>query len=186
MSPKHLFAAFDVTKQVFYTTPLSIGIVNLKPLLPGHVLILPRRVVPRLADLYSSEISDLFLTVQRIGKGLEELYNAQALTVSLQDGKSAGQSVPHVHVHILPRHSTDFEGENDRIYPLLEQNESTLRDDLTQSEIPIIIKPNGNEDSRKGVADKWETPKDEDRKPRSMEEMVIEAKRFEEYFKKIE
>ncbi|WVW79930.1 hypothetical protein I302_101901 [Kwoniella bestiolae CBS 10118] len=210
MAQKYLFSVFDVTKQVFYTTPLSIGIVNLKPLLPGHVLIIPKRVVPRLSDLNPPEISDLFMTVQKVGKGLEKYYHAQALTISLQDGASAGQSVPHVHVHILPRHSTDFEGENDRIYPLLEKNELHLREDLQVSRDrngdqelesgEMIgggkhhlnngdgqISGNGNGlKSQTKIGHDWNPPLDEDRKPRSMEEMIKEAKAFEEFFKGFE
>ncbi|WWD08820.1 hypothetical protein V865_006934 [Kwoniella europaea PYCC6329] len=195
MTQKHLFSIFDVTKQVFYSTPLSIGIVNLKPLLPGHVLIIPKRVVPRLSDLNSPEITDLFLTVQKVGKGLERYYNAQALTISLQDGKSAGQSVPHVHVHILPRHSTDFEGENDRIYPLLEENESHLKENLEISQDQNdSTMTNGNINNQlkktKGkansIGEDWNIPSDEDRKPRSMQEMEDEARAFAKYFKSIE
>ncbi|WVQ62796.1 uncharacterized protein L199_000944 [Kwoniella botswanensis] len=199
MTQKHLFSIFDVTKQVFYSTPLSIGIVNLKPLLPGHVLIIPKRVVPRLSDLNPPEITDLFLTVQKVGKGLERYYNAQALTISLQDGKSAGQSVPHVHVHILPRHPTDFNGENDRIYPLLEDNESHLKENLETSQIQkksIMANGNINNQPKKtnanatgnanGIGENWDIPSDEDRKPRAMAEMEDEARAFTEYFKSIE
>ncbi|OCF58126.1 bis(5'-adenosyl)-triphosphatase [Kwoniella mangroviensis CBS 10435] len=201
MTQKHLFSIFDVTKQVFYSTPLSIGIVNLKPLLPGHVLIIPKRVVPRLSDLNPPEITDLFLAVQKVGKGLERYYNAQALTISLQDGKSAGQSVPHVHVHILPRHSTDFDGENDRIYPLLEENESHLKDNLEKSQAqkettlpngeinnqPKMTNGNGNATGNGNrIGENWDIPSDEDRKPRSMQEMENEARALENYCKSIE
>ena len=48
------------------------------------VLILPQRVVPRLADLDHEEVSDLFQSAQTVGKALESAYNAQALTISLQ------------------------------------------------------------------------------------------------------
>ncbi|WWC60093.1 uncharacterized protein I303_102657 [Kwoniella dejecticola CBS 10117] len=202
MTVKHLFSVFDVTKQVFYTTPLSIGIVNLKPLLPGHVLILPKRVVPRLADLRPNEVSDLFLTVQKVGRGLEQYYKAQALTVSLQDGASAGQSVPHVHVHILPRHSTDFDGENDKIYPLLEENEARLKDDLdlgldfhlsSNTQPKESRESNGTarkttkqpEGTAKTIGRSWEVS-DQDRTPRAMEEMVSEAQAFERFFESLE
>lgn len=50
------------------------------------VLLIPRRVVPRLADLHPEEVSDLFLSVQRVGRVLEKAYDAEALTVSLQVG----------------------------------------------------------------------------------------------------
>ena len=50
------FAQFVVTGQVFYVTTLSAALVNLKPILPGHSLVIPRRVVPRYADLSVAEV----------------------------------------------------------------------------------------------------------------------------------
>ncbi|OWZ26513.1 bis(5'-adenosyl)-triphosphatase [Cryptococcus neoformans] len=183
MSQKQLFAAFDVSRQVFYRSALSVGIVNLKPLLPGHVLIVPKRVVPRLADLEANEVSDLFLSVQHVGKVLEDVYKARAMTVSLQDGVAAGQSVPHVHIHLIPRNPTDYDGKNDRIYPLLEQSEEQLHGDLKNSDVPAANGKAEHDGQTKAQPGRWEVPKDEDRKPRSMEEMESEANWLASYFK---
>jgi bis(5'-adenosyl)-triphosphatase len=128
------------------------------------VLVLPRRVVPRLADLNPDEVTDLFLSVQHVGKVLEKAYNAQSLTISIQDGIHAGQSVPHVHVHLIPRKSTDYGGDNDQIYPALEENEKQMKGDMESKR------------------DEWKTAKDEDRKPRSMEEMEKEAEWLKSLF----
>ncbi|KAK8861377.1 hypothetical protein IAR55_002196 [Kwoniella newhampshirensis] len=198
MAQRHLFAAFDVSRQVFYRTPLSIGIVNLKPLLPGHVLIVPRRVVPRLADLEPSEVSDLFLAVQHVGKVLEEVYKVQAMTISLQDGAVAGQSVPHVHIHLIPRHSTDYDGNSDEIYPKLEESEAGLQTDLKTSDVPETDSdhspPHKGKRRSGGPVDRaedgdgvprrrgMEVPKDADRRPRSMEEMEKEANWLSGFF----
>lgn len=53
------FAQFRVSTQVFYSTKLSAALVNLKPILPGHCLVIPRRVVPRFTDLSSDEVPSL-------------------------------------------------------------------------------------------------------------------------------
>ncbi|GAA6062302.1 hypothetical protein JCM10212_004390 [Sporobolomyces blumeae] len=103
------FASFRIPNQVFYQSPLCVGIVNLKPLVPGHVLVIPKRVVQRFRDLTGDEVSDLFKSVHHISRVIETEYKAQALNVALQDGPLAGQSVPHVHVHIIPRRAKDFE-----------------------------------------------------------------------------
>ena len=50
------FAQFIVTSQVFHTTKLCAAMVNLKPILPGHSLVIPKRVVPRYADLSADEV----------------------------------------------------------------------------------------------------------------------------------
>ena len=48
------------------------------------MLVLPRRVVPRITDLNADEVSDLFLAVQSVGRAVERAYGAEALTVSVQ------------------------------------------------------------------------------------------------------
>ncbi len=83
----------------------------------------------------------------------------------------AGQSVPHVHVHIMPRRSTDFDGVNDRVYPALEKAEQSLAKDFTD-------RPGVNDAAAKGGL----TVADGDRKPRSVEEMEEEARWLSSYF----
>lgn len=105
-----------------------MALVNLKPLLPGHVLVCPKRVAPRLADLTAEEISDLYLTVQRMGRLVERIYGASSLNIAMQDGVDAGQSVPHVHTHIIPRkkHDLDSKGGSDAIYGILEGEDGNV------------------------------------------------------------
>ncbi|KAJ5505008.1 Histidine triad (HIT) protein [Penicillium fimorum] len=122
------FGPFTVTPQVFHITPLTFALVNLKPILPGHVLVSPRRVVPRVTDLTPAETSDLFLTVRRVGRMVERVYGATSLNIAIQDGVHAGQSVPHVHAHIIPRKAADLDhaGGMDAVYDLLDGDEGDL------------------------------------------------------------
>ncbi|KAJ2970031.1 hypothetical protein NUW58_g9820 [Xylaria curta] len=75
--PLH-FGPFEVTTQTFMTTPLSFALVNLKPLLPGHVLVCPRAPHKRLTDLSPAELTDLFGAVQRVQRMLARYYFSQA------------------------------------------------------------------------------------------------------------
>ncbi|KAL7308232.1 Dinucleoside triphosphate hydrolase [Mucor circinelloides] len=140
---------FITESQVFYKSKLSIGIVNLKPIAPGHVLVLPKRNTPRLADLDKDEIVDLMLSAQKIGNAVEKHYGCTSLTMTIQDGPQAGQTVPHVHMHIIPRKQGDWEN-NDDIYEELDKK-------------------------KKGVDN-------EDRKPRTEQEMGLEANELRLYF----
>ncbi|XP_010085629.1 PREDICTED: bis(5'-adenosyl)-triphosphatase [Pterocles gutturalis] len=92
---------------VFLKTELSFALVNRKPVVPGHVLVCPLRPVERFRDLCPEEVADLFRTVQRVGNMVEKHFCGTSLTVSIQDGPEAGQTVKHVHVHILPRRAGD-------------------------------------------------------------------------------
>lgn len=99
------FGKFDIpSSQVFYISPsnLSIALVNLRPLCPGHVLVTSRRVVQHLRELTAEEYDDLWLTVRLVQAMVEQFHGTLGSTIGCQDGKDAGQSVPHVHVHILP------------------------------------------------------------------------------------
>lgn len=149
--------------------------MNLKPIVPGHVLVIPTRHVARLADLTTPELTSLMSSVQQVGQVIEKAYNADALTIacqvilpaqsgsqrliSFQDGKAAGQSIPHVHFHLLPRklHGDKFSDHNDAVYPALEHAEGGLPHDLKTSHQSL------------------EVDADADRKPRAMEEMEKEA-----------
>ncbi|KAJ5671120.1 Histidine triad (HIT) protein [Penicillium longicatenatum] len=165
------FGSFLVTPQVFHTTSLSYALVNLKPILPGHVLVSPRRVVPRVSDLTPAETSDLFLTVRRVGRMVERVYGASSLNIAVQDGVDAGQSVPHVHAHIIPRKAADLDhrGGTDAVYDMLDGEEGDVGKAFKEAggEEAEVEKP--QKKSRFPVVD------NEARKPRGMEEMIAEA-----------
>lgn len=96
---------------------------------------------------------------------IERVYNATSLNVAMQDGADAGQSVPHVHTHIIPRRKADLDdrGGSDAIYDMLEGEEGNVGKQL-----------------REWSEDRPRFPKtdEEARKPRSKEEMAEEAQRL--------
>uniref|UniRef100_A0A915DD01 CN hydrolase domain-containing protein n=1 Tax=Ditylenchus dipsaci TaxID=166011 RepID=A0A915DD01_9BILA len=67
--------------------------VNLKPIVPGHVLIAPIRKVERLTQMTDQETADLFVVAKKVQKGLEGHFKAPAFAVTVQDGLESGQSV---------------------------------------------------------------------------------------------
>ncbi|CAN9080219.1 unnamed protein product [Alternaria alternata] len=166
------FGTFVVTNQVFHVTRLSFAIVNLKPLLPGHVLVSPRRIVPRFNDLSAAEVQDLFLTVQRVSRMVERVFSASSLNIAIQDGVDAGQSVPHVHAHIIPRKKDDLEeeGGTDAIYGMMESEDADLSKQLADREKAAKAHLAGEE--KKG---RFPAVDNDSRKPRTDQEMQEEA-----------
>ncbi|KAH9486378.1 Bis(5'-nucleosyl)-tetraphosphatase [asymmetrical] [Psilocybe cubensis] len=171
MSSKLLFSTFEVTTQAFYRASLSYAIVNLKPIVPGHVLVIPNRNVPRITDLNDDELACMMRSIKRVGSVIQKVYGANALTIACQDGVGAGQSVPHVHFHLLPRKSTDpFAGRNDDIYPELEKTEGNLASDMNDVSGSSRLKVDA----------------DEDRAPRSLRDMEEEAAHLRRFFTEAE
>ena len=144
---------------VFFRSTLSYGFVNRKPVVQGHVLVAPLRIVNRFCDLTEDEVADLFLSTQKISGVIEQEFKASSLTVAIQDGPEAGQTVPHVHVHIVPRRKGDFQ-ENDDVYTALQKHD---KDDFQESEGVTMV--DGGE------------------KFRSEEEMSKEAEQLAQFFK---
>ncbi|XP_071960623.1 bis(5'-adenosyl)-triphosphatase-like [Antedon mediterranea] len=112
----------------FIRSKLSIAFVNKKPVLPGHVLVSPIRVVQRFRDMTVDEVSDLFQVVQLVSTEIQTYHRSSSFTMAMQDGEEAGQTVQHVHVHILPRKAGDFE-RNDDVYSEIERHNNKLHVD---------------------------------------------------------
>ncbi|XP_038980807.1 bifunctional bis(5'-adenosyl)-triphosphatase/adenylylsulfatase FHIT-like isoform X2 [Phoenix dactylifera] len=80
----YTFGPYKIDRsEVFYSTPLSYAMVNLRPLLPGHVLVCPGREVKRFVDLSADETSDLWLTAKEVGDHLERYHEASSLTFAI-------------------------------------------------------------------------------------------------------
>lgn len=126
----------------------------------------PRRIVPRFNDLSTAEVQDLFLTVQRVSCMVERVFGASAINIAIQDGADAGQSVPHVHTHIIPRKKSDLDaqGGTDAIYKMMEGEDADLEKQLRAKERA--------EDERRA---RFPAVDDENREPRSDAEMHKEA-----------
>jgi bis(5'-adenosyl)-triphosphatase len=127
----------------------------------------------RLTDLTQNEVSDLFSTVQKVQIMLAKKYfgkDGQAgkpedgsFNITIQDGKWAGQTVPHLHCHIIPRTKDSTEG--DEIYTRLQSEEGNVGGGLFDQNRPV----------QEGKFPKIE---DADRRPRSTEDMNEEAALF--------
>lgn len=137
--------------------------------MPGHVLVCPRRPAPRLTDLTTDEVTDVYLTVQRVARMLERVYSAPALNIAMQDGVDAGQTVPHLHVHLIPRKKQDLPP--DAIYGMMEGEEGNMgrqwaeREKGSQGKLEYWERPRP----------KFDAPKDEDRRERTEQVMREEA-----------
>ena len=138
------FGKFIIPEEsIFYRTKHSAAFVNLRPIVPGHVLIMPERIVPTMDMLEEQEYLDMWSSVRTIQSILKRQYNCSAFNVAVQDGKDAGQSVPHVHIHILPRKWGDYEC-NDDVYDELEN--WAPRPSLTKEKPPKKLEVLDDED----------------------------------------
>lgn len=79
------------------------------PVSKGHTLIVPKRHVANYFDLSTREQRALWLLVNRCKKILEKQYSIDGFNIGINVGEAAGQSIFHVHIHIIPRYKGDVE-----------------------------------------------------------------------------
>ncbi|XP_054732090.1 nitrilase and fragile histidine triad fusion protein NitFhit-like [Anastrepha obliqua] len=133
------FANNTIRKEtIFYETEHCFAFTNLRCVVKGHVLVSTKREMKRLDNLLCHEMCDLFCTVCKIQRMLEDFYGTTSATVTVQDGPDAGQTVPHVHFHIMPRRPGDF-SENDHIYTrmddrCLDQPDRSIEDRIAEAQ----------------------------------------------------
>ncbi|KAH3675835.1 hypothetical protein WICMUC_002481 [Wickerhamomyces mucosus] len=157
---------------IYKKSKYTYALVNLRPIVPGHVLVVPLRVVTRFKELTPEESIDYIETLQKVHKFIEYIYKADSLNIAIQDGPEAGQSIPHLHTHLIPRHKVNNIG--DKIYGLLQDEKYDIDDSLKEfyarklayKENDFVVKP------------------DESRFNRSQEDMEKETKWLTEELEK--
>jgi histidine triad (HIT) family protein len=90
---------------IVFQDSISLGFLDHRPLFPGHVLLIPKEHYETLADLPASLIGPFFSNVQRLAVAVERGMHAEGTFVAINNRVS--QSVPHLHVHIVPRKKGD-------------------------------------------------------------------------------
>ncbi|HTA21274.1 MAG TPA: HIT family protein, partial [Polyangia bacterium] len=83
----------------------AVAFLDAKPLFKGHVLVVPRAHVETLPDLPAESLAPLFGAVQRVARAVEAALGAHGSFVAMNNKVS--QSVPHLHVHVVPRRRKD-------------------------------------------------------------------------------
>jgi len=80
---------------------------DLYPLSPGHTLVVPKRHAGSFFELVARERADALCLLDRAKSGIDHEFQPQGYNIGVNDGFVAGQTVPHVHVHLIPRYKGD-------------------------------------------------------------------------------
>ncbi len=97
----------DIQRRTIVRTKLAFAFPTNIPIVPGHVLVCPVRCVPRFEDLTQEEIAAIFGLRGKLKTVLAEVFEAEGFHCVWNEGGVAGQSVPHFHLHIIPRKAGD-------------------------------------------------------------------------------
>ena len=120
------FCAASLAGISFMDSPRFRAIVNVAPILPGHSLIISKRHVESLLALSDEEVAEMVNLGRKAVARLTQVYASDGFDWTIQESEAAGQSVPHLHLHLIPRTRGDLPDPGDW-YPRLIDDRNRVR-----------------------------------------------------------
>lgn len=84
-----------------------VSVLDQYPVSEGHCLIIPKRHVGSIDELSDVELKDLYTVLHQTKILLTETYLPDGFNIGINEGEAAGQTVPHLHIHLIPRYEGD-------------------------------------------------------------------------------
>lgn len=100
-------ATSDIPAQVILQDKHAVAFLDVQPIAPGHMLVVPRTHIDRLSILAADEVGPFFQLAQQALRRIEEGLKPDGVTIGINQGETAGQAVPHLHLHLIPRFAGD-------------------------------------------------------------------------------
>ena len=99
--------AGEIPSTRVYEDETKIAFMDIGPVQPGHTLLIPRAHYERFTDLPDDLAADLAGVLPRLARAVVKAAAADGFNLFQTNGACSGQVVPHVHIHIIPRHNND-------------------------------------------------------------------------------
>ena len=98
----------EIKSKFLKETKYSVSFLDAFPLATGHVLVVPKNHHQKIQDMSIEENTDLFTLVYQMISNVDKITGSTL--VAIHNGKDAGQEIPHVHIHLVPRSKDDSAG----------------------------------------------------------------------------
>lgn len=100
----------EIPADVIYEDERVLVFLDIHPIAPGHTMVIPKRHAENILDLGKEDIGPIFEAVKKLTGVLNNALNPQGFTIGINHGKVSGQTIDHLHVHIIPRFDEDGGG----------------------------------------------------------------------------
>ena len=136
MTDKCIFCTLR-DERIIYECNHTIAFIDTYPASPGHTLVVPKRHIPTYFDTSEDEILAIGKAVQICKEFLDNEFNPDAYNIGINNGEAAGQSIKHLHVHIIPRYKGDVEDPKGGVRWIL-KNKANYWDEKNKKRITSI------------------------------------------------
>ena len=97
----------EIPAKVVYEDEYTLGILDIHPRAPGHVVLFPKDHVHSILDIPEERIGTFFTSIRRVADLLEKKMAPEGFTIGINHGEVAGQEIAHLHAHVIPRWKND-------------------------------------------------------------------------------
>lgn len=95
--------------RILHASALALALTDSYPVSPGHALIVPRRHIASLFDASDDERREMLALLDQARATILRRHDAGGFNIGVNDGAVAGQTVPHLHIHLIPRYRGDVD-----------------------------------------------------------------------------
>lgn len=93
-----------------YEDDYTLAFMDIMPQADGHTLVIPKFAAETLLDIPADALSHTMVTVQKVMSALKSTLGVEGVVLMQLNGAAAGQTVPHLHFHLIPEHLTKLKG----------------------------------------------------------------------------
>lgn len=97
----------EIPSEKIYENDRVLAFLDINPVNKGHTLVIPKAHYENLESIPDYLFGELAMTTQRLVQAVKKGVKAEAINLGLNDGKVAGQVIPHLHFHLIPRFKDD-------------------------------------------------------------------------------
>lgn len=100
----------EIPVEIIYEDQNTMAFLDIQPRTAGHTVIIPKQHAETILNLDDRKIRPTFLTVKKVTAILYKALKTNGFTIGINQGKVSGQSIDHLHIHIIPRFNNDGGG----------------------------------------------------------------------------
>ena len=97
----------EISAEIVYENEVAIGLLDVHPKAPGHTMVIPKNHVATILNLPENETGPFFIAVKNATRMLQKALVPDGFNIGLNHWKDGGQTIDHLHVHIIPRYKGD-------------------------------------------------------------------------------
>ena len=137
------FCQSGIRETFFLESTNFMAVYNIAPVFPGHAMVIPKAHITGLLLIPEEEITEMVKLSRKVIRILQEAFHANGFNWTIQEGEEAGQTIEHLHMHIIPRKPGDLKCPGDW-YPLLkkfysENIDSKFRPKISAGDMKRIV-----------------------------------------------